>query len=128
MTIESFGHALDIWITQYMAVFSLITILGWALGSFLWMKKWERQVRDAGLYFLSIGMLTLLLAIRPALESDAVFWSPIAWFCFSMLLMLELLWISYIIENCWRYMQRYYATMPRRQPTRKSPPRATTYR
>lgn len=105
MTVELLTQHIGIWITQYIAVFCLFTMLVWTVGAYVLVEHSEKTVRDSAVYLLALGILTLVLALRPA-KTDIVLWAPITWFCFSMTLMLELLWISYLIEELTKVMQR----------------------
>lgn len=97
MTLVDISHILGLWVSQYIAGFCLITIALWAGGSYLWSKRWQQPVRDSGIYLLAIGLLTLILALRPT-QSDAALWPPLTWFCFSMLIVMELLWLSFLVD------------------------------
>ncbi|HEX2951964.1 MAG TPA: hypothetical protein VHV83_20710 [Armatimonadota bacterium] len=104
MTYELFTQHIDSWVTQYIAVFCIITILIWGTCSYLLTEKWVKPVRDGAIYLAAIGALTLLLALRPA-KTDIVLWAPLTWFSFSMLMVLELFWISYLTEGIIRAAQ-----------------------
>lgn len=101
MSLENLSQYAGTWVSQYLAGFCLLTIIIWALISFMRTQKWERPVRDAGIFFLVIGTLTLVLALRPP-TGDAVFWYPITWFCFAMLLVMELLWVALLCETIYQ--------------------------
>lgn len=95
MTSDVFLLTLETWVTQYLALFCIATIAAWAGGMFAWAKHWETAVRDGGLFILIIGSLALILALVPQ-TSDVHLWMPVNWFCFTMLLMFELLWLSFL--------------------------------
>ena len=97
MSIDIFTHDVYLWVSHYLAAACLITIVIWASTSYLFIEKWLTTVRDASSFFACIGIPTLVLAFRPA-NMDASYWEPIIWFFFSMLLLLELLWIAYLSE------------------------------
>lgn len=97
MAFETFSHSIYIWVAHYLAAACLITIVIWASTSYLFVIKWTKTVRDAFSFCVGIGLPALVLAIRPVAE-DASYWEPIVWFFFSMLLMFELLWITYLGE------------------------------
>lgn len=88
-------------VAYYLSGFCLMTILIWAGRAYLWEEKWQRQIRDAIVYFSTIGVLTMLLAIHPE-NSDAIFWRSLTWFCFTMLMVIELLWVSFLLEQVFR--------------------------
>lgn len=102
MTLEALTTYLDVWVTQYLAVACLLSILLWTGVMYLKGQFWEKTVRDAALFLVSIGTLTLMLALRPT-QTDAVFWNPLNWFCFTMLLMMELLWVSYLVDTAYQF-------------------------
>lgn len=101
MTIDLFAQQLEVWVSQYLAIFCLASIGAWAGGLYAWAKHWEGPVRDAGMYMLTIGSLTLILALLPD-HHDVIFWTPVVWFCFTMLLMFELLWLSFLADLLYR--------------------------
>jgi uncharacterized membrane protein len=85
----------DVWITQYIAGFCLVSILVWGMLMYAWSKQGKDALRDAGIYLVSIGTLTLVLAMRPQ-QHEMLLWTSVTWFAFSMLMILELLWISFL--------------------------------
>ena len=85
-------------VTKYLAAFCIVSILCWSAWSYLLQNKWQQIVRDSAVYFLTISFLTVVLALRPV-HADISFWTPVSWFSFSMLLIMELLWVSYMVEG-----------------------------
>lgn len=92
-------------VTKYLAVFCIVSILCWSAWSYLLQIKWQQILRDSAVYFLTISFLTVVLALRPV-HADVSFWTPVSWFSFSMLLIMELLWISYMIEGMLQMMSQ----------------------
>jgi len=86
-----------IWIARFIAAFCLVSIAVWGAGMYLWARDWQVRVRDAGIFLLVIGVLTIILALKPA-KMDAYFWPPLVWFSFAMLIVMELLWITFLVE------------------------------
>ncbi|MHB9134433.1 MAG: hypothetical protein ACYDBB_25455 [Armatimonadota bacterium] len=121
MTYETFTQMCDIWITQYSAGFCLVSILLWALITYLKAEHWERTVRDCAVYFLLIGTPALLLAMRPQ-HPDFFLWSPLSWFSFSMLIVLELLWLSFMIDTILRTIQDIVARNQQQMREAPNPP------
>jgi len=119
MSPDILSQHISIWITQYISWSCLVSIIFWASGLFLWAKKWQRPVRDCSVYLVTIGVLTLVLMLRPS-NHDVFLWSPLTWFCFTMLIIMELLWISFLFEALIRavrkvpdwYHQRMVGEMP----------------
>ena len=103
MGYEEFVTILSHLVSRYIAVFCLASILCWAVGSYFLRPQWRRVVRDGAIYFFSIGILAGFLALNP-LGSDIFFWAPLAWFSFSMLMIMELFWISYLLESLISYI------------------------
>jgi len=123
---EMLSHVMSVWVTQYVAGFCLITIAAWACGMYVFAKKWEQPVRDAGVYFLTIGTLALILAIRPT-TGDMMLWSPVVWFCFIMLMVTELLWVSFLFDTIYRgcvELKRLVKAPVTDSPHRQNPPRS----
>ncbi len=104
MSISILGHTIDIWITRYVAAFCLFTILAWAGGAFCYIAKWEQLVRDCLVYLLIIGITTLVLLFRPETNITPLL-AALSWFCFAMLLIMELLWISYMMDHLFRALR-----------------------
>jgi|GEM_PF-2065940 len=97
MSLEILADVIFIWVSRYIAAYCLVSIVVWGASMYLWVKDWHIRVRDAGIYLLSIGVLTGVLALKPV-KMDAYFWPPITWFSFTMLLVIELLWTAFLIE------------------------------
>lgn len=108
MTVELFIQHIDSWVSQYTALFCLITIVVWGAASLLMPLRDEQRLRDAAVYFFAIGILTIMLELRPA-KTDVLFWAPITWFSFAMLMMMELLWLSFLTEALIKMIQRFSA-------------------
>ncbi len=94
---EEVAKILGIWVSQYLAVFCLATLVLMAGGRYLWVKSPDSRVRDLIMYLASISVLALVLAFSPS-HTDTLLWPPVIWFCFTMLLMMELLWIAFLVE------------------------------
>jgi hypothetical protein len=99
--LESLATFIFVWVSRYIASFCLVSIALWGAGMYLWGKEWHIKVRDAGIFLATIGLLTVILAFKPA-KTDAIFWPPVTWFCFSMLTVLELLWLAFLVESIFR--------------------------
>lgn len=97
MSLELFTSTVYAIVAQYLAWFALGTMVAWAVSHYLWAVKWQRTVRDTVIYLLIVGSLTMTLALRPE-KYDPVLWTPITWFSFSMLMIMECLWVSFLIE------------------------------
>jgi len=97
VTLEALFAQLVLWVSRYIAVCCLISIAMWGVGMYLWHREWRSGVRDALVYFLSIGGLTLILALRPE-KTDTLLWSAVTWFSLTLLIVLELLWLSFLVE------------------------------
>jgi hypothetical protein len=106
MTYEAIIHGLDISITQYLAGFCLATLVLYAWAQ-MHGARWQQAVRACGSYLLIIGGLTVILTLRPDAARDPGYWEPITWFSFSMLLVLELLWIAFLVDHVWRAMRAF---------------------
>jgi hypothetical protein len=119
MSLDNLADVIFIWVSRYIAALCLVSIAVWGASMYLWARDWHTKVRDAGIYLLSSGVLTGVLALKPE-KMDAYFWPPIIWFSFSMLLVIELLWIAFLIE----YIVRFFKSLaqrdtqlPHRRPT-----------
>lgn len=100
MSLEALADIIFIWVSRYIAGFCLVSIAVWGTGMYLWGKDWRKKVRDAGIFLVSIGALTVVLALRPTAQADQFWlWPPLTWFSFSMLIVLELLWVAFLIEG-----------------------------
>ena len=104
---------LGLWVTQYLAIFCLVTLAAMAGGHYLLVRKADNRLRDFALYLGGIGALCLLLTVMPV-RGDSLLWPPLAWFCFTMLLMLELLWIAFMVETLVRFTLGLYARFAHR--------------
>ncbi len=104
-----------LYVSYYIAGFCLFTIFLWAGRSFLWGAKWRTQIRDAVTYFTTVSVLALILALHPE-NYDATFWRPISWFCFTMLLIVELLWISFLLDQVVVGIRTFFTSFTRRAP------------
>jgi len=104
VTFDSLTHSLYLWVTCYLSLFSLVSIACWAGAVYLWGQEWPRRVRDALFYLLMIGGLTLILALKPV-HSDALLWSPLTWFSFTLLMVMESLWLAYLLEAIFLYFR-----------------------
>lgn len=111
MTLETLAEYIFIWVTRYLAGLCLLTIAFWGASMYLWSKHWHTRIRDAGVYLGAIGILTLIMAMRP--EKTSGFWPPLIWFCFPMLIVLELLWLSFLLESIMNLLRP-----PAKPPTR----------
>lgn len=96
MSLEALTDQLFIWVSRYLAGFCLVSIALWGVGTFLWQQT-RSGVRDALVYFAAIGGLVLLLAVTPR-NSPEFFWRAATWFSVPVLIVLELLWISFLVE------------------------------
>jgi len=94
---DNLADIIFIWVARYIAAFCLVSVAVWGASMYLWVKDWQMRVRDASIYLFSIGVLTGVLALKPA-KMDVYFWPPITWFSFTMLIVIELLWIAFLIE------------------------------
>lgn len=97
MTFEALTSVIDVWVTQYVAVFCLTTLVMMALGRYLVLRRWDTATRDFGLFLASISSLTFVLLIAP--QQGSLLWPPVTWFCFTMLLVMETLWVANFIER-----------------------------
>jgi hypothetical protein len=104
MSIDLLTMQINLWVTHYIAVFCLLSIIAWSVGAYLCINKWRQVVRDCAIYFIMAGVLTLLQWLSPA-RTDVFFWKPITWFSFAMLMVFELLWIVFLIDNVFRGLQ-----------------------
>lgn len=112
MTTEVLVTIISTWVSRYVAIFSLATLLAWAGFSYFGREHWVKPVRDALIYLAAMGTLTLVLALRPA-TSDALFWPPVTWFCFAMLTIMELLWLSMLADAVAAAVRKQLARLPR---------------
>ncbi len=94
---DEVAKTLGVWVSQYLAIFSLVSLVVIAGARYLWVKGPDNRVRDLIMYLASISVLTLVLAFSPS-HTDSLLWPPVVWFCFAMLLMMELLWIAFMVE------------------------------
>jgi hypothetical protein len=123
VTLDTFAEYVRTWVSQYIAGFCLVTIAMWAGAVYLWGKKWQRQVRDSGVYLLAIGTLTLALALRPE-GGQLFFWKPVTWFCFTMLMILELLWMLFLVEALGRALHDWTTRLAKRDAPEEPNPSA----
>jgi hypothetical protein len=98
MSLLALLAAINAWVCQYLAAFCLLTLGVAIAGRWHTFKRWDAITRDFTLCLASIAMLTLLLATVPR-SSASVLWPPITWFAFTMLLMMELLWTVFLLEQ-----------------------------
>ena len=128
MTLEALADIIFIWVSRYLAGFCLVSIAVWGASMYLWGKDWHTKVRDAGIFLISIGVLAVVLAFRPQTVADEFwFWPPVTWFSFSMLIVLELLWIAFLIESIIRKFSAIAKPHPPRSDGHQSSPPDTKY-
>jgi hypothetical protein len=97
-------------VSRHFAIGCLITIAIWGLGVFIFDRNGKKRVRDALVYFLLIGSTATVLAFRPpGIPTSFSVWEPITWFCFTMLLIFELFWTTYVLEGIYRALQHLFA-------------------
>jgi hypothetical protein len=123
--LESLAVTIFIWVSRYVATFCLVSITLWAVGMYLWGRDWPTRVRDAGIFFATIGVLTVILAFKPT-KTDAFFWPPLTWFSFTMLLILELLWLEFLVESLLRTCTKLGKAELPKDNTPRFPSRSTT--
>ncbi len=99
MSGETVIRGLDVGVTLYLAGFCLATIVLYAWSQFLHAPHWQPAMRASVSYLAIIGGLTLALALRPAPSVAPGVWEPITWFSFSMLLVMELLWLAFLLDR-----------------------------
>ena len=104
MSLDNLDNIIFVIVARYIAAGCLVSIAVWGAGMYLWAKDWQTRVRDAGIFLLVIGVLTGVLALKPA-KMDAYFWPPITWFSFAMLIVMELLWIAFLFESLIRWFK-----------------------
>ena len=123
--LDSLADTIFIWVSRYIAGFCLVSIAVWGASVYLWGQDWQKKVRDAAIFMGTIGLLTLILALRPA-KTDALFWPPVTWFCFAMLIVMELLWLALLFESIIRSVRSL--AKPVTDPEETTPSRPTSYR
>jgi len=124
MSPEQLVQGLDVWISQYLAAFCLITITAWAVRQFLWAAHWQQALRDSVVYLVAIGILALILACRPT-HADPLYWTPLAWLSFTILIVLEGLWIAFVVDQIGRGLRELINGQP--LPTMHPHSRPTPY-
>jgi len=108
---------ISVWCSRYIAGFCLLSIVVWGVGMYIWSKDWQSKIRDASIYLVTIGALTVVLALRP--EQDVpLHWKAITWFSFSMLAVLEVLWLAFLIRSISVAISQ--ATQEEQPPTRQN--------
>ena len=110
MSIEMLPILISAWVSCYLALFTLLSLLLWGVGAYLFLNKWHQVVRDSSLIFIAAGVLALLLYLCPT-QPDIYLWKPLTWFSFAMLLVLELFWIAYLIDHLVRYLSKIPARL-----------------
>jgi hypothetical protein len=82
-------------------------------------KKWRDVMRDCLMYLTTIlisGTVMIIFRNMPSNLADNPIIIGIAWFAFAMLFIMELLWLSYAIDNilqhCRQSFINFYATPP----------------
>ena len=103
MEIDNVITILGLVVSKYFAAFCIISILFWSTWSYLMHSKWQQILRDSAVYFLTISFLSVILALRPV-NADVDYWTPVSWFSFSMLFIMELLWLSYLVESLLQFI------------------------
>ncbi|MHB9025381.1 MAG: hypothetical protein ACYC7E_14630 [Armatimonadota bacterium] len=112
MVADTFAGNLDLWISQYLAGLCLVSIAIWCFVHFLRNPKWEQPVRDAAMSFAVIGVLTVFQTLRH--QNVVIFsWPPLNWFCFTLLVLLEIFWISFLLDNLLQTIQAYQHRLPK---------------
>ena len=104
MSLDNLDNIIFIVVSRYIAAACLVSIAVWGAGMYLWAKDWHTRVRDAGIFLLVIGVLTGVLALKPA-KMDAYFSPPVTWFSLAMLIVMELLWIAFLFESLFRWFK-----------------------
>jgi hypothetical protein len=126
MSIEWVTAQIGSWVSSYVAVFCLLSMLVWSAIAYLYTNKWHQIVRDCTIYFVTTGILTLFLTLSPT-QPDIYLWKPITWFSFSMLLVMELLWIAFMIESLLHTLHILPEHLSQPTPTRDTLRSRTSY-
>ena len=95
---DALPDLLFLFFTRYMAGFSLISVLIWVIVVYTRHKENFTAIRDGINYMVAIGLLATVILLLPR-ESYFFVWQMILWFTFTVLLVLELLWLAYLLVS-----------------------------
>ena len=102
MATEVFDSILNVWIPQYGAMISLVSILAWMAWARRNDPNWEQVRRDCTKYIVTItvpALVVILVHQLPADILDSPFIASLTWFCTALLLIIELLWLSFLFDR-----------------------------
>jgi hypothetical protein len=64
------------------------------------------------MFFAVLGVLTVFQALR--YQKVEIFnWPPLTWFCFTLLVLMEVLWLSFLLDQCVQAFQVLRARLPK---------------
>jgi len=95
-SLNALPDLLFLFFSRYMAGFSVISVMVWVIVAYMRNKDNTIAVRDGINYMIAIGLLATTILLLPR-ESYFIIWQMILWFTFTVLLVLELLWIVYLL-------------------------------
>lgn len=97
-TWDTLPDLLFLFFSRYLAGFSMLSVLTWVVIVYLRRKDNYTAIRDGINYILAIGLLATVILLLPR-ESYSIIWQMILWFTFTVLLVLELLWLAYLLVS-----------------------------
>ncbi len=93
---DALPDILFLFFSRYMAGFSLLSVLAWVVVAYLRHNENKSAVRDGINYMVAIALLASAILLLPR-ESYLLAWQMILWFSFTVLLVLEILWLAYLL-------------------------------
>jgi len=93
---DALPDLLFLFFSRYMAGFSVISVMVWVIVAHLRDKDNLIAVRDGVNYMVAIVLLAATIFLLPR-EPYSIVSQIILWFSFTVLLVLEILWIVYLI-------------------------------
>ena len=102
MLIGLFNGLIDNLVCYYLSSICIISIACWMIWAYTHSDKWKKIISDCVVYLVTILVsVSVMIIFRnvPAHHSVNPLFIGVAWFAFAMLLIMELLWLSYVLDN-----------------------------
>jgi hypothetical protein len=108
-----FNGLIDNLVCYYLSSVCIISISCWMIWAYTHSEKWQKVIRDCTMYLVTImvtGTVMILFRNLPVQQTGHPIFIGIAWFAFSMLLIMELLWLSYAVDNIVQHCRQSFST------------------
>ncbi len=119
MLIGLFNGLIDNLVCYYLSSLCVISITCWMIWAYTHNEKWQKVINDCIMYLITIFIsATVMIVFRnlPGHQVSHPLFMGIAWFAFAILLIMEMLWLSYafdnIMQHCRQSFSNFYVNTP----------------